>query len=93
MTPNIRKYRPSNGTEGESFIGRWCARCTKDANQDCEILGATMMFDVDDDEYPAEWQYGRNGHPKCTAFESKAKPRAKAGPKPVQGSLEIGGAP
>lgn len=34
----------------------------------CQILADTMAYNVDDPEYPSEWQYGKDGHPVCTAF-------------------------
>lgn len=62
----IEKYRPSNATEGDAFTSMFCSRCTKQVG--CEILGMTMMHDVDDPEYPAEWiRDGRKA--TCTAFE------------------------
>lgn len=64
------KYRPSNGTEGECFIGHWCCNCERDAdseNNPCQILGRTYHFDIDDPEYPTEWIRDETG-PKCTAF-------------------------
>lgn len=64
------KWRPSNGTEGDIFRQSWCDKCKRDINSDCPILGATMMYDVDDDGYPMEWQYGNDGQPVCTAFEA-----------------------
>lgn len=30
MSP--RPYRPSNGTEGEIFMGQWCAKCALDCH-------------------------------------------------------------
>ena len=69
------KYRPSNGTEGSLFQEAFCDHCKREAGyragagDGCPILAATMAFDVDDDNYPAEWQYGEDGQPKCTAFE------------------------
>ena len=76
LADNLRKrdgakYRPSNGTEGEMFMERWCYRCTKDDQQNvfCPIIAKTMAFDVDNPEYPSEWQYNPQGQPICTAFE------------------------
>lgn len=63
-----KKFRPSNGTEGECFIDSWCGECARDVDDDCPIVAATFAFDVGDDEYPAEWQYGTDGQPKCTAW-------------------------
>ncbi|MDQ3288657.1 MAG: hypothetical protein M3Q42_10445 [Pseudomonadota bacterium] len=60
------KYRPSNGTEGDGFMAQWCDRCAKLA--DCEIVTATMAYDVEDDEYPGEWIEDEANGPRCTAF-------------------------
>jgi len=75
------KYRPSNGTEGDCFFSAWCRHCARDAamregsdldqcddNERCEIIGNSMAFDINDPEYPIEWQYGKDGQPCCTAF-------------------------
>lgn len=78
-----KKYRPSNGAEGENFQELWCNLCSKDkefrdhlaANKvgavpsGCEILAATLCFNADQEEYPAEWTYTEKGQPCCTAFE------------------------
>lgn len=63
-----RKWRPSNGTEGEIFVESWCCQCSRDADEDCPILAATFAHDVDDPAYPPEWQIGQDGQPKCTAW-------------------------
>ena len=75
------KYRPSNGTEGECFFASWCFKCQRDKamregvdidecddNERCDIIANTMCFDVEDEEYPKEWQIGKDGQPCCTAF-------------------------
>jgi hypothetical protein len=72
-----RKYRPSNGTEGDSFISHFCCNCARsdhnqpqsddDADVGCEILGDTFMLDVDDPAYPPQWIEDESG-PRCTAF-------------------------
>lgn len=69
----IRPYRPSNGTDGECFMAKWCDRCKHDATEDdpCMILGATMAFSIDDKEYPKEWITGSGKGPRCTAFEPR----------------------
>ena len=64
----MKKYRPSNGTEGQVFYDYWCARCQKDINEDCPIFAASMAYDIDDERYPKEWVEVEDG-PKCTAFE------------------------
>lgn len=77
----VKKYRPSNDTEGAAFMDAWCCNCAKDkfmtgekeydecAPDDlCPIIANTHTFEVDDPEYPAEWQYGEKGVPCCTAY-------------------------
>lgn len=69
------KYRPSNGEEGELFMSRHCLTCLKDKDyrehdgDSCPIVAATFCHDVDDPLYPAEWIYGNDGQPTCTAYE------------------------
>jgi len=56
-------YRPSNGTEGETFMEVFCFRCERDADYQnnhgnaagCEILARSFAFDIDDPKYPVEW--------------------------------------
>jgi hypothetical protein len=62
------KYRPSNGTEGMQFEDEFCDKCEHDNGTNCEILFNTMIFDIDDEEYPEEWQIVE-GKPTCTKFE------------------------
>ena len=72
-----KKYRPSNGTEGVMFMSRFCYLCAKDAafrdgtGDSCPIAAATFSYGVNDEKYPSEWQYGADGQPTCTAFESE----------------------
>jgi hypothetical protein len=67
-------YRPSSGTEGACFIERWCASCQRDEGfrlgegDSCTIVAATLVFGIDDPEYPREWIMGERG-PVCTAWE------------------------
>ena len=71
-----KKYCPSNGTEGMEFMERFCLKCEKDAKYQetmsgedgCQILAKTMLYDINNPEYPKEWIY-KNGKPICTAFE------------------------
>jgi len=76
-----QKYRPSNGTEGEIFMGAWCCKCARDKamlegepfdecddDELCPIIANTFAFNVDDPEYPKEWTYGADGQPCCTAY-------------------------
>lgn len=77
MSGNERPYRPPNGTEGEMFMSRWCYQCVREAgNVDggpdgCEILTATLIYDVGDPGYPREWVATgpRLADARCTAFE------------------------
>lgn len=89
-----KKYQPSNGTEGDYFISMYCMRCTEDGDN-CEILGKTFAFKVEDPEYPPEWQYGADGHPTCTAFSildgEEAEPVAERCKHTVD-MFELGGA-
>lgn len=79
-----KKFRPSNGTQGECFKSAFCYKCKKmDLEKDkyCTIEMDTMMLDVQDEEYPREWTYDSEGNPTCTAFKDReefnAEQRAK----------------
>jgi len=82
-----QKYQPSNGTEGEIFRDAWCCQCQRDKSmregadfdecdddECCDIIANTMAYDVDDPEYPEEWQFGIDGQPRCTAFVEAGQP-------------------
>lgn len=68
------KYRPSNGSEGSSFISHWCDRCERDRafregrGDSCSIVANTLVYNVGDPEYPEEWTWDKDGVPICTAF-------------------------
>lgn len=69
----IRKYRPSNGCEGDWFMGEFCMQCIHEnpdmeAKPKCDIMTCTMCLDINDAEYPKEWIYGEDGKPTCTKF-------------------------
>ena len=82
MTP-LRLYRPANGSEAGEFDRKWCDRCKADkawreyadgvadepVGAGCPILVNALINDVDDPDYPREWNYGPDGTPRCTAFE------------------------
>ena len=76
MDATIQLYRPSNGSEGEWFISRWCARCERerayradpDGGEPCSILSRTFVFAADDPDYPREWREDGPSGPRCTAF-------------------------
>lgn len=68
-----KKYRPSNGTEGDFFMNKFCFQCINenpdpDKKPNCKIMTASMMFNVDDKKYPKEWVYDENDSPTCTSF-------------------------
>ncbi len=72
----LRCYRPSTGTEGACFIERWCFNCKHDQpyrdgdfGDSCPIVANSFVYDVEDPNYPPEWQYGADGIPICTAFQ------------------------
>mgnify|MGYP001592527605 FL=1 len=64
-----RKYRPSNGSEGDRFTEKFCEICAKDVDYSCTILARTMVYGCEDKQYPNEWTYDAEGKPVCTAFE------------------------
>lgn len=75
----MRKYQPSNGTEGMIFMEEYCEQCIherwchfQDENKEedkCQILSNTMIYDVRDEEYPEEWTYDENDNPICTKWQ------------------------
>ena len=97
MVAKTEKYRPSNGTEGEWFQAKFCENCTKDSEaRPCRILGYTMIFDVDDKDYPKQWvkDVGAEwpGNPRCTAFSDRSlrKPRGRSSRVRDKRQIQIG---
>lgn len=76
LVNTIKPYRPSNGTDGEIFMDRFCWHCTRHCETaPCEILHRSLIHGVDDDEYPKEWvKDERTGDPFCKAFTQKDPP-------------------
>lgn len=72
---NMKKYQPSNGSEGCAFMDKFCEHCvhekfshTGDRNDKCcDILSRSMAYDIDHPKYPEEWIYPESGSPVCTA--------------------------
>jgi hypothetical protein len=72
-----KKYRPSNGTEGDQFINRFCDHCayekfihTSNSNDlKCEILSKSLLYNINEAEYPEEWQYNSRNKPICTQYK------------------------
>lgn len=87
------KYRPSNGSEGEWFMSKFCDRCVYDRRDDddggCNIILRTMIHDVDDAEYPKEWTRNDKGEPVCTKFAKELPVEPKQSPKPLPGQKEL----
>lgn len=69
-----KKYRPSNHTEGEIFMSAWCYQCEREKQfretdeKPCAIVFASMVSEIEDENYPTEWNYDDNDAPQCTAF-------------------------
>lgn len=67
-TLNEEPYMPSNGTEGQIFINRWCETCEhddEDSKKYCEILNLSLCG-----EQQKEWVYFEN-RPICTAYKKR----------------------
>lgn len=69
-----RKYRPSNGTEGEYFVDEHCMNCfhcdpDPCGKKQCDILCRSLIYNTSDPEYPKEWVYDENDKPTCTAWK------------------------
>jgi hypothetical protein len=54
------------------FMAEWCAKCSlahfDDEDRACMINLRALAHDIDEPEYPAEWNYSNGGVPQCTAF-------------------------
>lgn len=73
-TSRNKKFKPSNGTEGDMFISMWCDECVHDANDTlatCDILLLSMVWGTEDPEYPKEWTFDDDGQPICTNFNER----------------------
>lgn len=69
------QWEPSNGTEGSTFMARWCSRCSRDKamregadfdecddNELCSILADSAVGKA------VEWRELPSGETICTAF-------------------------
>ena len=73
----MKKYQPSNGTEGSIFMAKHCEQCihekfihtAKDGDKQCDIATRSMIHNINDDEYPEEWTFDRLNQPICTKFK------------------------
>lgn len=69
----MKKYQPSNGTEGMIFTEKYCMNCINcdpdpSGEKQCQILLATLIHNINDKEYPKEWVYNENSKPTCTSW-------------------------
>lgn len=66
---HMKKYMPSNGTEGIWFTSKFCDNCLRqhpdpERQPQCsEILLESLIGNQ-----PPEWAYDSEGEPTCTAF-------------------------
>ncbi len=77
-------YRPSNGTEGMIFTSHNCDICIFDDSisqygeeKACTLLLNSMMYDINDPEYPQEWIYNEENYGICTKFILDGSKKAK----------------
>lgn len=68
-----RKYRPSNGTEGIEFESNFCGQCIHqcpdpEVGKNCDISMRAFFHEINEPEFPLEWQYDATGNPTCTAY-------------------------
>lgn len=82
-------WRPSNGTGGDIFRADWCDKCHREqGNRKCKIFTKTLIYDINDPEYPKEWIDDDDG-PRCTAFEKPHNTRHRTIKDKRQVALDI----
>ena len=75
------QFIPSNGTDGECFLGAWCTNCARDKsmregvdlddcddNEKCEIIAASFRGEA------VEWRELDTGECVCLAYVEAGKP-------------------
>lgn len=70
-------YRPSNGTEGDIFMAKFCFNGCKHhtVQNPCMIMGRSLGYSIGDPEYPKEWvQDGYGDNERCTAYGHESVP-------------------
>lgn len=55
-----KKYRPSNGSEGDWFMHEHCYQCihehpNPDCKPKCDLMTASMCYGIEEEGYPKEW--------------------------------------
>jgi len=80
--PTEERYRPSNGTDLDCFVGEWCEQCRHyqgNGAEPCDVLGRVLFHNIGEPEYPREWAYTERKERVCTAFEKcRGRDHAKA---------------
>lgn len=66
----------------EKYRPEWCAQCIKDKPHGaCRILTRSLIFSINEPEYPEEWIRDESGAPVCTAYDDgealKPEPRCE----------------
>ncbi len=74
MTP--KPYLPSNGTEGEWFMHKFCDNCYK-------CMYCSIMINGLSGKQPKQWIYQDN-KPTCTSFNPERPKAKKKQPKGMQ---------
>lgn len=69
---------PSNGSEGEAFMSRFCYQCKNEEDGGCSILDKAMLEHVAD-----EWVYDQDGNPTCLRFNKELVERTEPLPIPL----------
>jgi hypothetical protein len=73
MAADAHSYRPANGTEGDIFYARLCAKCAHEGDADrdyCQIWTWAQALQTDDPAYPRELVYDQHGQGTCLGFEA-----------------------
>jgi hypothetical protein len=70
----MKLYEPSNGTEGEIFMEKFCYQCknelfihtNNESHHKCDILNRALTYTRYEPDYPKEWVI-ENSEPTCKA--------------------------
>ena len=71
MIATTKKFRPANGTIGESFMTDFCGTCG--LFFECEIYQRAMNCNINDPDYPIEWICDEKDGARCTAYACRGK--------------------
>lgn len=61
-----KRYRPSNGTDGDWFWSVTCAKCIKRS-------GCTIYINAMCGASPRQWVYDADGSPTCTSMQERRR--------------------